>query len=219
MPFFSIFYLPQKFILNLISITFFDPFFYYSQQTSLEIQKKSPRVCTVFFVDKASHYTLWNILKTWARMAAKLHGCFSTKSKYSLPMSQTLGFWPENSAGLYKFGSATIIPSQPVSDKHRSTSLKQSILPLAKTGIFKASFIALMCFQLARPVNGPFCSRVLPCTVSKEIPVLSIIRAYLTDLSMSSKTRILAVTGIFKPLTAVDKIEWISSHSSCKKDP
>ena len=39
-----------------------------------------------------------------------------------------------------------------------------------------------------------------------EIPVFSIILAYSTDLSMSLKTRILAVTGTLRFLTAFDTI-------------
>jgi len=60
----------------------------------------------------------------------------------------------------------------------------------------KLYLTALMCSQLARPVRGPFCSLVLPWTVSIWQPAASSIRAYSTVCPMSSYTRILHVTGI-----------------------
>lgn len=150
---------------------------------------------------------------------------------------------------------AIITPSTPVSRKHLSTSSRYWMLPLANTGIetfvlklhkpwkwlivkfqerkkkiwyccLTTHFTALMWSQLATPVWGPFCSRVLPCTVTsceishfrsseKEAKVFkshskygcwrllytwhpadSNIWAYLTVFSISSKTRILHVMGI-----------------------
>lgn len=52
-----------------------------------------------------------------------------------------------------------------------------------------------MCCQRAIPVNGPFCSLVLPCTVSNLQPDSCSISAYCTDFSILSKILTLHVMG------------------------
>lgn len=62
---------------------------------------------------------------------------------------------------------------------------------------------ALIKFQSATPVNGPFCSLVLPWTVSIWQPAVWSICAYFMVLFKSSNRRILHVTGIAKFLCSV----------------
>ena len=126
---------------------------------------------------------------------------------------------PENNAGLVKCPSADMTPDTPVYWIHLCTSSKYWILPLATTGIFKASTTALMWSQLARPVNAPFCSRVRPCTVRIWQPACSIIWAYLTVLLTSSKIRILQVIGMSKLSWMILTNLVINSQSSCKNEP
>lgn len=64
--------------------------------------------------------------------------------------------------------------------------------------------MALICFQDANPVNGPFCSLVRPWTVSKLAPAFSSIQAYSTVRLISGNTRSLQVTGIRNPFFKVD---------------
>ena len=59
---------------------------------------------------------------------------------------------------------------------------------------------ALMCLHEAIPVIGPFCSRVLPCTVRICAPAFSSIRAYSTVFSIEVNTLILAVIGTLQAL-------------------
>jgi len=63
---------------------------------------------------------------------------------------------------------------------------------------------ALMCFQDANPVNGPFCSLVRPWIVSKLAPAFSSIQAYCTVRLISENTRNLQVTGMHNPFFNVD---------------
>lgn len=62
---------------------------------------------------------------------------------------------------------------------------------------------ALIKLQSATPVNGPFCSLVLPWTVSIWQPAFSSICAYFMVLFKSSNRRILHVTGTAKFLCSV----------------
>ena len=50
--------------------------------------------------------------------------------------------------------------------------------------------------QDAKPVSGPFCSLVRPCTVRRLAPAFSSIWAYAIVLSTSVNTLNLHVTGI-----------------------
>lgn len=59
----------------------------------------------------------------------------------------------------------------------------------------KTNLTALICFQLAIPVSGPFCSLVRPWTVSNLHPASCNIKAYCTDFSMSSNILTLQVIG------------------------
>lgn len=74
-----------------------------------------------------------------------------------------------------------------------------------KTGI-NSHLTALMCFQDANPVNGPFCSLVRPWTVSKLAPASSSIQAYSTVRLISENTRNLQVTGTRNPFFNVDTV-------------
>ena len=53
-------------------------------------------------------------------------------------------------------------------------------------------------FQSANPVQCPFWSLCLPCTVKILAPALRIIFAYSSVFSLVSSTRIFAVTGTSK---------------------
>lgn len=63
-----------------------------------------------------------------------------------------------------------------------------------------------MCFQDARPVNGPFCSLVRPWTVSKLAPAFSSMQAYSTVRLISGNTRSLQVTGMRNPFFKADTV-------------
>lgn len=146
----------------------------------------------------------WSILKMCPRTYEKNGvGCWRASWRYSSVASHSVSGFPENSAGLWRTPSADMTPSQEVYSRQRSTSSFDWMFPFAKTGTATASLTLLMCSQFASPVSAPFCSRKRPWTPSKETPALSIIFAYLTVFSMSSKIRILHVIGLPTSSTAV----------------
>ncbi|KJR87875.1 uncharacterized protein SPSK_07391 [Sporothrix schenckii 1099-18] len=103
----------------------------------------------------------------------------------------------ENSPGFDKRPSALITPSNPVAARQRSTSPCSNTLPLANNtvslGRFSRRYRSIV--QSAMPVMWPFCSRRRPCTVRMLAPAASTVRAYCSDASGVSRSRILAVTG------------------------